>query len=404
MRGIEPGVGPAMINTLDRSLDSPGSDEPPPDYFLAIDGMMCQKNCGSTVEKALLSVPGVTKVIVSFPRKEASIWGAVTSSLLIDAVECVGFDATVKNTVSMIRLQPILEPKILECKAAKMQNLESSSNADKGLNSSVVTMNISGMSCTSCVRSLESGLLRSKGVCSVRVALLAEKAEIIFESQIISPEQIVVVISKLGYIGRVLSVRKQGDGAAKKELMFSVSGMSCANCAAKIERTLKGKPGVVDVGVSSITNKARVIIDGDAKGVLGPRDVMELVEALGFQCELVSGGGLLEGLTNSGGSSDLVAWSRLLFAALILGVPVMILHMSTSCFTSVKRLSMLPAACGGGVTFGQVVMVLLNVPLQFGVGYRFYRSALLGEGWGGSRDISIHFQPNMCIAVECNVV
>ena len=48
-----------------------------------------------------------------------------------------------------------------------------------------------------------------------------------------------------------------GNGAAKKELLFSVSGMSCANCALKVEKTLTGKPGVIEVGVSSITNKVR---------------------------------------------------------------------------------------------------------------------------------------------------
>ena len=74
-----------------------------------------------------------------------------------------------------------------------------------------------------------------------------------------------------------------------------------------------------------------------------------------------------------------MAWSRLLLAAVILGVPVMLLHMSAMYSASVHLFVMKPAACSGGVTAGQMIMVLLNVPLQFGVGYRFYRSALLGN-------------------------
>ena len=42
-------------------------------YVLQVEGMMCQKNCGTTVERALQAVPNVTKVIVSFPKKEAQI-------------------------------------------------------------------------------------------------------------------------------------------------------------------------------------------------------------------------------------------------------------------------------------------------------------------------------------------
>ena len=39
--------------------------------------------------------------------------------------------------------------------------------------------------------------------------------------------------------------------------------------------------------------KARVLIDDDVKGAVGPRDVSELVEALGFSCELISGGKII---------------------------------------------------------------------------------------------------------------
>jgi Cu+-exporting ATPase len=39
---------------------------------------------------------------------------------------------------------------------------------------------------------------------------------------------------------------------------------------------------------------------------------------------------------------------------------------------------MQPAACNGGITAGQTVMLALNAPLQFGVGYRYYRAAFLG--------------------------
>ena len=89
-------------------------------------------------------------------------------------------------------------------------------------------------------------------------------------------------------------------------------------------------------------------------------------------------GGSLTGNTETG-SEDLLIWSRLLLIAVILGIPVMLLHMSSTYYSVIKHFVKIPAACGGGVTAGQVVMVILNVPLQFGVGYRFYRSAFLGK-------------------------
>lgn len=86
----------------------------------------------------------------------------------------------------------------------------------------------------------------------------------------------------------------------------------------------------------------------------------------------------IRGSTGHGGLDDLMIWSRLLLAAVLLGVPVMILHISSMSLAYVKMTMMKPAMCSGGVTLGQVVMVILNVPLQFGVGYRYYRSAFLG--------------------------
>ncbi len=53
------------------------------------------KNCGTTVQNALLNEIGVSKAVVNFPLKKAYVWGSGLSvENLIAAVESVGFDAT----------------------------------------------------------------------------------------------------------------------------------------------------------------------------------------------------------------------------------------------------------------------------------------------------------------------
>ena len=244
-----------MSNECDRFLgpnrdsDSTSIDESNADHYLSIDGMMCQKNCGSTVEKALCSVPGVTKVIVTFLKKEARVWGTVSSQLLIEAVENVGFDAvlrghSVKDVEKNVEKNVVIKATQKTSSSARSNEVvtgriptgiatgnigpnngknlskdSASCNAEKD-EISVVMMNISGMSCTSCVRSLETGLMKSKGIQTVRVALLAEKAEIIFNSTIITTSQIVEAISHLGYTGRILSTRKIGEREGKCLIIF----------------------------------------------------------------------------------------------------------------------------------------------------------------------------------------
>ncbi|ETP43540.1 hypothetical protein F442_09753, partial [Phytophthora nicotianae P10297] len=64
---------------------------------LAVEGMMCMKNCGNTVQSALRSVDGVADAVVDFEKHSAHVecvpGASVTADDLVDAVECVGFGA-----------------------------------------------------------------------------------------------------------------------------------------------------------------------------------------------------------------------------------------------------------------------------------------------------------------------
>ena len=84
-------------------------------------------------------------------------------------------------------------------------------------------------------------------------------------------------------------------------------------------------------------------------------------------------------------SPDLAQWRRLLWVVFIFGTPVIVLHAIMSKMNSFVSWLDSPAdiapfssMCGAGIKTGQLYMVLLNTPLQFGVGYRFYRGAVLG--------------------------
>ncbi|KAG4223448.1 hypothetical protein PC116_g28087, partial [Phytophthora cactorum] len=97
---------------------------------LAVEGMMCMKNCGTTVQSALRSVDGVARAVVDFEQRTAHVecvpgasvtaddlvdvvdfeqrtahvecvpGASVTADDLVDAVECVGFGAAVKASAN----------------------------------------------------------------------------------------------------------------------------------------------------------------------------------------------------------------------------------------------------------------------------------------------------------------
>jgi copper chaperone len=61
--------------------------------IIGVDGMTCG-GCALSVEKALQRVPGVKKVVVSLPEKQAVVEGeGLVRARLASAVEEAGFEA-----------------------------------------------------------------------------------------------------------------------------------------------------------------------------------------------------------------------------------------------------------------------------------------------------------------------
>ena len=88
-------------------------------YTTSILGMMCQKNCASTVHRAITSVKGVEHAVVTFATSDALVWihpedkegGIVDPSLsiqqnIISEVEDVGYDIELLSTSIESSLQP----------------------------------------------------------------------------------------------------------------------------------------------------------------------------------------------------------------------------------------------------------------------------------------------------------
>lgn len=61
---------------------------------LTLSGLHCG-NCVKSVEKALNEVPGVEKVTVTLSPQQAIVEGEVEAQTLIDAIDEIGFEATI---------------------------------------------------------------------------------------------------------------------------------------------------------------------------------------------------------------------------------------------------------------------------------------------------------------------
>lgn len=110
-----------------------------------------------------------------------------------------------------------------------------------------VTLPITGMTCANCALNIERNLKKLQGVEDTSVNFASEQASVSFDPEQIQLDDLIKKIKDAGY----------GIAAAKVEL--PITGMTCANCAMNIERTLNKKvPGVVQASVNFASERAAV--------------------------------------------------------------------------------------------------------------------------------------------------
>ncbi len=130
-----------------------------------------------------------------------------------------------------------------------------------------LTLPVRGMTCATCAKTVERIVGRIED---------AETPEVNFASETLS----VGVDGKGALASVVEAVRSAGYDVPITTVELAVTGMTCANCAATIERTLTRKvPGVVAASVSFASEGARVEY---VPGTVTRRDLVAAIEKLGY--------------------------------------------------------------------------------------------------------------------------
>lgn len=141
---------------------------------------------------------------------------------------------------------------------------------------------------------------------------------------------------------------------------FAITGMTCANCSARVEKELKATEGVLEANVNLATEKATVQFDGN----LTAENLIQRVEAIGYGAILFDEAHKQK--IQEEKATYLGKMKRDLILSAVLTAPLMI-----------AMIAMLLGSHAGWVHFLHLplVQLILVTPVQFGVGQRFYRGA-----------------------------
>ncbi len=138
-----------------------------------------------------------------------------------------------------------------------------------------VELPIEGMTCASCAVRIERGLKKLAGVSSASVNLAAERAFVEFDPHILGEDRIVQAIAELGY------------GVRTERHIYGVKGMTCAACATRVERAIKGLPGVLSANVNLASERASVEFNPLQVSF---KDLREAVQEAGYDLFVIQEG------------------------------------------------------------------------------------------------------------------
>lgn len=237
---------------------------------------------------------------------------------------------------------------------------------------------IAGMTCNSCVESIESVLSETHLKYTIKIG-----SAIIFTDDLNDVALAKEMIEDCGFdviedlnstIKEHLAYEVQEAKLLEEIVDFSICerfeltilGMTCASCSSKVERSLLKLEGVESIVVSALTHSGVVTIRNN----IGIRDVIERIEDIGFNAFLnddKDGNKQLESLRNV---QVILKWRGLFLKSLTLAAPVMIIGMVLPAFIpGFKDLEVV------GLGIGNLSMMVLTWPIQFGIGMVFHRSA-----------------------------
>ncbi|TCD69462.1 hypothetical protein EIP91_007588 [Steccherinum ochraceum] len=233
-------------------------------------------------------------------------------------------------------------------------------------------LRIEGMTCGSCVESIEGMLRDQSGIHSVKVALLAERGVIEYDPAKWDPEKLVSEISDIGFDATFIPPTRSDA------VTLRIYGMTCSSCTSTVETQLSAMPGILSVAVSLATETCKVEFD---RSLIGPRDMVERIEELGFDAMLSDqeDATQVQSLTRA---KEIREWRSRFLWALSFAVPVMFLSMLG------KRIPLLRDVLNfrivNGLYLGDLMILCLTSPAQFWLGQKFYRSAYKSLKHGGA--------------------
>jgi Cu+-exporting ATPase len=211
-----------------------------------------------------------------------------------------------------------------------------------------LSLPVTGMTCANCSLSVERNLKRLAGVEEVAVNLATERASVTYDPGVVGEQQFLALIRDIGY----------DVATARAEL--PITGMTCANCARTVERTLNRLEGVVAATANFASERASVEY---LPGVISLAAMQQAIRDVGFDVVVPGEGEVAEDVELAARQAEIQGQTRKFWIGAAFTLPLFLLSMG-------RDLGLLGAwAYEPWVNW---LFFLLATPVQFYVGWDYY--------------------------------
>ena len=216
-----------------------------------------------------------------------------------------------------------------------------------------LTLPITGMTCANCAANIERVVKKLDGVAEANVNFAAENAAVSFDPRKLQLQEVVDKIHKSGF------------GVTTTRVEMPVTGMTCANCAANIERTLNNKVnGVLNASVNFASE--RVLVEY-VPGTVEVEDIVEAIEKAGFGAIPPEEGTAEEDVEQQARDAEIKDQTRKFAAGVLFALPLFVMSMGRD-FGLIGQWSHAP--------WVNWLFWALATPVQFYTGWDYYRGGL----------------------------
>ncbi|MEJ2752851.1 MAG: heavy metal translocating P-type ATPase, partial [Chloroflexota bacterium] len=218
-----------------------------------------------------------------------------------------------------------------------------------------VTLPVLGMTCANCVAAVERNSKKVEGVSDAAVNFASEKVTFTYDPQLINARDVTSDV--------IARIERAGYSVPTATVELPLLGMTCANCAATIERRLNKTDGVLEASVNYATNKATVTY---APGATSRAELAAAVRKAGYDVVDSDEGEDLVDAEAQARAAEIQHQKKRLITGLIFTVPLFVLSMA-------RDFGLLGA--WSHENWVNWLFLALATPVQFYVGWDYYTGA-----------------------------